>query len=368
LFFGLLFLLIVLAAAWRFAFPIWRQSRADSFASQAQDAYEQKNFREAESLVQEALHIRPHDARYLRLAARIFALERKSDSFVFYKELLRTGAATENDRYELVDLAFLFGKPAVAAPVLKELLEQPEVKGKTYYYAALLEERRRNPAKAIGYARAAVKAEPAHRESRLLLARLLAQSGDVGKIAEGKKILMEMAGTPDVGRLPAMRILAAMDLTKEEVQQIIQWLKYTPLPRLPDLFMGYEFLYRADTNRLESLADEVVGKFTSGKPDEQIAVGSWLNHHRLYDKTLRAMKPEEDFEHPRLAAIYLDALLGAGKSEEAVEFARRAEKAGATNVALAAFKQMETNAATAGAAKEELRHLQPQDGTKKAAQ
>jgi hypothetical protein len=366
---------VLIGGGW-WIFPYWQKSHADTHAAEAEDFLESRSYGEAEAEVEKALKMRPGDSRYLRLAARIYAIDHNPKAIGYFQALLRTVDATERDRYDFIELALLLKRPELVTDLINQMVSAQGVSAKTQFYAAMLAEARGDIPEAIKLARAAVAQDAARddpkqegaREHRLLLGRVLVASGDKEKIEEGKKILLELAARRDRARLPAIRALAATDLSTNNLQQLVRWLKVTPLFTLDDLFLGYDFLYRLDTNNVQRLGRDVAEKFTSNRPDEQIALGKWLNSHQLFDQTLKSIKPDEDLKNTRIAAIYLDALIGAGKWEEALKFAERLERAGGKDEARAAYQRLASNAVTAAAATADLERLRGATPAKTGAQ
>lgn len=348
-------------------YPYWQKSRADTFAADADDELEARRLAEAEEQVETALKMRPGDTRYLRLAGRIFGSDHNPKAVEFFQALLRTADATERDRYEFIELALRLKKPELAQQLVNQMISAQGVSAKTEFYAAALAEARHDIPKAIELARASIS-HASRKESiwdrRVLLGRVLLASGDKDKIEEGKRILMGLAANSDRGRLPAIRALVSTELSTNELQQLVRWMKVTYMPRLEDLFLGYELLYRLDTNNIATLGRDVAEKFTSGRAEEQIALGAWLNSHGLFEQTLKALGPEPDLKNGGVAAIYLDALMGAGKWEEALKLAERLEGDGGKEEARAAFRRLATNAPTAEAAKADLARLRAPNGAK----
>lgn len=314
--------LVGIIAVWK-GYPIVKRARAEKFATQAEDLLAKKSYPEAGRMLQLALQIAPEDPRFLRLGARYYAEQRSPNAFTYYNALFRTPDATDQDRYNFLELALVTGRGDVAEPVLKRMLQKEPVAAKTYFYASLLTETRRDLPRAILFARSAVEKDPNERDYKYLLARILLESTAPEDVAEGKKILFTIASKGDDARPQALRLLSAANLTPQENDQVIKWLNENKNPTVLDYFLASELLYKQNTNNLKELAQKAVGKFKSGKPEEQIALGAWLNRHKLYDMTALSVSPDKDIKNQQLTMVYLDALVGAEKWQEAYTFLNR---------------------------------------------
>jgi tetratricopeptide (TPR) repeat protein len=347
--------LIADAASW--LYPAWKKSRADTFASQAQAAFEVENFREAEENVQAALRIRANDPRFLRLAARIYAVQKKAEAVPYFEALLKTADAVDRDRYDFIGLSLLLGRPEIAEPLVKQLRAQKPINPQALYYAALWHESKGELPEAIELVRDVVEKNGAGSETRILLARLLIESREGEKIAEAKKILFEVASRDHEDRVKAIRLLAGLDLSQRELLQLARWLRDSPVLRVDEFLLSYELLYRANTNSLPKLAAEAVARLSSGRPLERAALGHWLNRHRLFELTLTNIPA--DFKSPTMTAVRLDALIGARRWSEALELGKGAEHAGTREIASAIYQRLSTNSPVSEEAAEALRRIAP---------
>lgn len=329
---------VLIADAARWLIPAWIKSRAESFASQAQDALEAGRFPEAQEEVAAALEIRPEDPRFLRLAARIYAAQRKADAANYYTALLKTTDATDRDRYEFIDFALDIRQPDLAKPLLRDT--NPPNAEELYYKTRWLQVTGDLPG-ALKIAREMVAANNATFRHRFLLANLLLDTRDPGDIDEAKKILFEIASKSYRDRSPAIRRMASLPLSRRELLQLARLLRENPPLPANDYFLSSDFLFTANTNSLPALAKEAISRYASGYPLERAALGHWLNRHGLYEMTLENVKP--DLKSPTVTAVRLDALAALKKWDDAMDLGKSAEAAGSTEIAAVIYQRLGTN-------------------------
>lgn len=328
---GLIVVLMLIVAAASFgARPIYNKikaSRAEGFADEAQALLDRKSYPEATRKLSAALQIKPQEPRFLRIAAKLYTAQRSPLALRYYRDLLATPQATDEDRYEFIQTALLMGQTDAAEAVIRRLVAKEPVSGKTYFFAALASERRRDLPRAIQFARSAIEKSPTERDYKYLMGRLLLASTSPADNAEGKKLLFDIAAKDDSGRNQAIRLLGAADLSPQEMQQLITWVKQDKDPSIEDYFLAAELLYKSDTNALKTIASQAVAKFKGGKAEEQVALGTWLNRHKLFEETTLAVSPDKDIKNVSLSMVYLDALSGAQKWQEAVNFLSKSDLA-----------------------------------------
>lgn len=326
---GLFVLAMLIVAGISFAArPLYNKvkaSRADGFAEEAQQLLDRKSYPEAQRKLAAALQIKPTEPKYLRIAAKLHAAQRSPMALRYYTDLINSPAATDEDRYEFMQTALLMGRVEPAEQVLRRMISKEPVAGKTYFFAALVTERKRDLPRAIQFARSAVEKSPTERDYKYLLGRLLLASTSQADIAEGKKLLFDIASKGDDSRNQAIRLLGATDLTPQETQQLIGWIKQDKDPSPEDYFLTAELLYKSDTNALKQLASQAIAKYKGGKAEEQLALGTWLNRHKLHEEASLAISPEKDIKNVQLSLVYLDALSGANKWDEALKFMSKSD-------------------------------------------
>jgi len=306
-----------------YGYPLFKKSRADKFAAEAQGFIDKKAYPEAARKIQAALQIRPNDPRFLRLAARFFKEQRSAQALPYYNTLLRMPEATDADRYDFIELTLLMGRPQFSEQILKKLISSDSAPAKAYFYAALMTELQKDLPRAILFARAAAEKAPNERDYKYLVARLLLESTSQEDVSEGKKLLFAMAAKGDDGRPQAIRLLGSAQLTTQEIDQLVKWMHEIKAPTIGEYLLTAELLIKQDTNNLKTLSAKAIAQFKGGKPEDQIAVGGWLNRHKLYDEASRAISPEKDLKNQQLTLVYLDSLAGAEKWEELYKFVSR---------------------------------------------
>ncbi|PYL86723.1 MAG: hypothetical protein DMF17_05500, partial [Verrucomicrobia bacterium] len=93
-------------------------------------------------------------------------------------------------------------------------------------------------AKAIEFARLAVKRSPKDDTARFQLADLLAQMTDLAQRAEARKLLWELAGTDGIYKRPAIEALArAPELSGDERNRVLEALNTLSPPNITDALL-----------------------------------------------------------------------------------------------------------------------------------
>ena len=240
--FWIAFVVLLLAAllALRPAYRWLKAKRADSLAARAEQFVRRKNLLEAANTYRAALQLDPLGYRPLQGAARLATRLNHTEALGLWDEVVRLPQATAGDREERAAALLQATELPAAALAIDQLLKQnPDTNA--LVLASRYSERIGNGARALEYARIAVKRAPQDEIAQARLAEVLAASPKADERAEAREILWVVAAKNGVGRKSAIESLArSPDLTINEQRKILDQLHTL------DLFTVTDALLTAD--------------------------------------------------------------------------------------------------------------------------
>src|SRR5947207_4846805 len=224
--FGIAFIALLLAAllALRPAYHWLKTKRADSLAAKAERFVQEENFLDAANTYRAALQLDPLGYNPLQGAARLATRLNHDEALGLWDQVVRLPQATSDDREERAAVLLQAGKFPAAALAIDELLKQnPDTNA--LVLASRYSERTGNSAKALEYARIAMKRAPQDEIAQARLAEVLAASLKADERAEAREILWAVAAKHGAARKSAIESLAcAPDLTRDEQTKILDLL------------------------------------------------------------------------------------------------------------------------------------------------
>ena len=303
--FWIAFVVLLLAAllALRPAYRWLKAKRADSLAARAEQFVRQKNLLEAANTYRAALQLDPLGYRPLQGAARLATRLNHTEALGLWDEVVRLPQATAGDREERAAALLQATELPAAALAIDQLLKQnPDTNA--LVLASRYSERIGNGARALEYARIAVKRAPQDEIAQARLAEVLAASPKADERAEAREILWVVAAKNGVGRKSAIESLArSPDLTINEQRKILDQLHTLDLFTVTDALLTADLRLKMQPENTAVIYDEIIASWGA---KAKLEVAQWLNAHQQFDRVLSLVGPGEGRD--QLLLTRLDAL------------------------------------------------------------
>jgi hypothetical protein len=303
----LLAALLVLRSTYRWL----KAKRADSLAAKAEQFVQQKNLLEAANTYRAALQLDPLGYRPLQGAARLATRLSHAEAVGLWDQVVRLPQATGADREERAAALLQAGELPAAARAIDELLKQnPDTNA--LVFASCYSERTGNSARALEYARIAVKRTPRDEIAQTRLAEVLATSFKTDERAEAREILWAVAAKNDAARKSAIESLArSPDLTPKEQTKILDQLHTVDPFTITDAFLAADLRLKMQPENAALIYDEIVASWGA---KAKLEVAQWLNAHQQFDRVLSLAESREG--RPQLLLARLDALAAEQRWDE----------------------------------------------------
>jgi len=311
--FWIAFVVLLLAAllALRPAYRWLKAKRADSLAARAEQFVRRKNLLEAANTYRAALQLDPLGYRPLQGAARLATRLNHTEALGLWDEVVRLPQATAGDREERAAALLQATELPAAALAIDQLLKQnPDTNA--LVLASRYSERIGNGARALEYARIAVKRAPQDEIAQARLAEVLAASPKADERAEAREILWVVAAKNGVGRKSAIESLArSPDLTINEQRKILDQLHTLDLFTVTDALLTADLRLKMQPENTAVIYDEIIASWGA---KAKLEVAQWLNAHQQFDRVLSLVGPGEGRD--QLLLTRLDALAAEQRWEE----------------------------------------------------
>jgi len=303
--FGIAFIALLLAAllALRPAYHWLKTKRADSLAAKAERFVQEENFLEAANTYRAALQLDPLGYNPLQGAARLATRLNHDEALGLWDQVVRLPQATSDDREERAAVLLQAGKFPAAALAIDDLLKQnPDTNA--LVLASRYSERTGNSAKALEYARIAMKRAPQDEIAQARLAEVLAASLKADERAEAREILWAVAAKNGADRKAAIESLArAPDLSRDEQTKILDQLHTLDPFTVTDALLAADLRLKMQPENTALIIDEIIARWGT---KAKLEIAQWLNAHQQFDSVLTLVGPGE--RRPQLLLARLDAL------------------------------------------------------------
>ncbi|HTG43042.1 MAG TPA: hypothetical protein VK633_00800 [Verrucomicrobiae bacterium] len=226
-----------------------------------------------------------------------------------WQKLAQRSELSNRDRCELADYALGWRVPEWVEQQWVYLQKESPLTIDTLRIGAALYDLKGDPKKAAAFARALLEQSPSEeRQTRLLLARILLESGGARDQAIGKQLFIEQSTRGDSPALDVLRILSACGrLTPFEGTECLRTLKLQASTDRAEILTAAGF-------RAQILPYKREQEFTAAATEFLNAGGGilelsrWLSRQNAFTEILKHLTPELATTSRALALIYLDSL------------------------------------------------------------
>lgn len=301
-------LLIAVIAGLRPAYHWLKAKRAEHFAAEGAQLFQQGKWNEAAGKYRAALQLDPLGYSALEGAARLASRANRPEAVDLWEQVIKLPQATNADRQEYATLLLKLGRLDAARKMIEQLLNSnPDLK--TLDLASRYAEQMGDTAKALEFAKVAIARAPNDDAARSRLAELLAGSTDSAQRAEARKILWELADNESPFKHSALQALArAPELSTEEENRVLKALDSVPSPTTEDVLLAANIRLKSQPNDANRIYDETIARFGKGDVTTRIQLALWLNAHQQFERVLGFLPVEEAAVNNQLLLPHLDAL------------------------------------------------------------
>ena len=327
------------------AIKTWQARR---HANKAFAYIEKANWTEARKEATAAYQLRPTEPQSVRAVARFLSRTRQPDALEFWQQLEKLTPLTREDRQDEAAIAIVSGETARAEIAVQALLESKGADPIGWLLAAQLAIQKgaaNDAMSALGKVfNDAQSTEQEQLQAALLELALASGSEGIderatdawsriekisqGKSATGLDALVLLArrelssdsrahgatstekGEDSSLQTPSSQLPAPSSQLPSPISQIAERLRDHPLSKAPQKLLALDLLEHVDASRRDELVAQGIAQWKSGDASDLLALATWLNGKKEFEKTLNAIPLEKALLGRELFLQYLDALGG----------------------------------------------------------
>ncbi len=271
-----------------------------------------------------SLQLRPGRVDALRVLASVVEAKGSPEVLTLRMYIVDQAGATDGDRINLGETALKANVPELTSRELAVLLSRDNPAKETYILAGLLAVSQQQPALAREWFHKALEIDASCTTAEINLARVeLWMIGGEASEDRGLARLRRLALGKDNAAFDSLRELVQWG--SEHVSRFPfdeKWgamLEKHPHAGLQEKCLVAEWKCRTFPMREPEIAEGLVAAARRAPPEQQREAGAWLNHHRLYERTLTSFPPGPDVPDS-MVLVQLDALAALGKWDQIRDF------------------------------------------------
>jgi hypothetical protein len=302
---AILFILAIIGG--RQAYRWAKTQRANQFVKAGDELAAGGKTNDAAGKYHAALQLDPMGYRALQGAARLATKVSRPEAVDFWGEVVKLPEATVKDRQEYASVLVALGRFKLAESIIGPLLKNnPDTQ--TLLVASRYARASGDTAKAIEFARVAVKRAPSDQAALFALAELLAASNDAAQRSEARKILWGLTETGGIYREPALQALAAAELPADEQGRVLKLLEANPSLDLRDALLAADLRLQIHPDDADKIFDQTVSRWNNSENAGLNDLARWLNLHQQPERVLSLYTIDHAFADNQLLLSRLDAL------------------------------------------------------------
>ncbi len=276
-----------------------------------------------------AYQLRPGEPESIRAVARFLSRTRQPDALEFWQQLEKLTPLTREDRQDEAAIAIVSGETARAELAVQALLESKGADPIGWLLAAQLAIQKGTADDAMS-ALGKVFNEPQATDQEQLQAALLELALASGsetiddRATDAWSRIEKISQGKSATALDALVLLARRELSKVESRNskvensevpapsssLAERLRDHPLARAPQKLLALDLQEHSDASRRDALIAQGLAQFKNGDADALLALATWLNGKKEFEKTLETIPVEKALLGRDVFLQYLDALGG----------------------------------------------------------
>jgi hypothetical protein len=289
-------------------FHWFKATRAAQLAATANGLADAGKLNEAADKFRAALQLDPANYPALQGAARLASRVGRPEAIDLWEQVVKSSHATVDDRQQYAEQLLLFGRPRGAVSMIEALLKDAP-NTKTFELASRYARSVGETAKALQFARLAVKSSPNDSLARFHLAELLAASTEAVERGEARKILWQLTESGGPYRQPAIEALAAApELSDSERKRVLDLLGMITPKNIRDALLAADLTLQLKISDPERVYDQMTVAWNHGEVPEMVDLSRWLNLHQQPERVLSLFPVDAALKNNQLLLVRLDAL------------------------------------------------------------
>jgi hypothetical protein len=285
-------------------FKAWR---ATEFALQGEELIRKNRVDDAIPPIRSAYTLSPHVPEVLRAMAQLLTAFSSPEATNYWKWLLQTPDATDDDRRAAINCAMNYGLFNEAWTMIKDLLARSGGDSRNQLLAARWSLERGTPPETMAYATRAVNDDPANKAAVLFLATQELANPYLHQ--EGVDSLLRIAGSDDDIGLQALRQASAdPNLKPADIDRVIALLLSHPLDDEFERLATLSLEIKRHPEQRETLIDQAVAAHKNISPDDLAKFCEWLDTNHEAPRVLKFVSREKALSDKSLFFAYLDCL------------------------------------------------------------
>ena len=309
-----------------------RAWQARRHANKAFAYIDKANWVEARKEATAAYQLRPTEPQSVRAVARFLSRTRQPEALEFWQQLEKLTPLTREDRQDEAAIAIVSGETARAEIAVQALLESKGADPIGWLLAAQLAIQKGAADDAMS-ALGKVFSDAQSTEQQQLQAALLElalASGSEGideratdawsrieRISQGKSataldalVLLAQRALRDQKSEVSAQSPAPNSELRAPSSSLAHQLETHPLAKAPQKLVALDLIEHSDPSRHDELVAQAIAQWKNGDASELLALATWLNGKKEFEKTLEVVPVEKALLGRELFLQYLDALGG----------------------------------------------------------
>lgn len=308
---GLVVLVLLGVATWKWVVPGLKAQRARQFSEEATALMRRNDYEGAFSKVLAALRFAPQDPQVLRTAATLCLETGHPNGLRYYESLIRSGAATPEDRRNLVQLALALRRIDIAARELQPLLKASPNDLTLLHLMIQQQQEARDLTKATQTAGYALSLFPGDPQTQLVYGSLLIRNATNSMRAMGRRMLLSLVvGEGRHADAAAEVLMLSPELADSDVRLLMRDLQSRTNQRPIDVLRVAELKLRLEPGQTNAVVRETFLTMTATNRSVELLalVGQWALQKRQSDLVLEQIPADVARTNANLAPIRAYAL------------------------------------------------------------
>ncbi|MSU34065.1 MAG: hypothetical protein EXS36_02940 [Pedosphaera sp.] len=323
---------ILAVVALVYAKPIYvhlRTARGLRFAQESEAFLARGEMHQSGNRIQASLKLASLEPAVWRAAAHFCATNYMRGGLNYYTMLLRSSAATRDDRLGYAHLALDLNLTDLPGPVLDELIRVDPLDSDALRLRVSQLNLTGRATDAISTARVWLGSKPDSPDAQCALGVLLLYEKDATNRSEGRRMLWTQAMGDGPMHFRAAELLGPnQELTRDENEGLIRSLLGRPKPSYAERLAAASIRIKIDPQHRASEIQEMMPKSSEAVPnDELAALVNWMVDQGEAVRALELLPAERARDHPELLAARLRAQGSAGLWGDVSTMLERDEKA-----------------------------------------
>ncbi len=283
--------IVLLALSATPAFRKVKSWRAQVFLTEAKNALAKGDIHLASEKSKLSLQLQPDLIDAVRVLALIADLNKEPMRLSYWVHIVQSDYVTDTDRLALGEAALQENALSWVEKQLAILLSRSTPSKETYHLAGLFEIRRQRPFLAREWFLKALSLDPKYTRAEVNLARTEVFFADRKETGErGLNRLRALGLKRDEPGLESLRILAeygkGFPARLPYDQKLADQLRHHPMAKIQDQCLAADWEIQTYSDRQNALVDSLASSITQLSPQAKRDLADWLNHHKLFEKTM----------------------------------------------------------------------------------